>query len=57
MYQADKCVNKLERIQGHLKNIDDLALDQSGAISKQLPALVALIEETKTFFIAFRGSL
>ncbi|GAI82092.1 unnamed protein product, partial [marine sediment metagenome] len=35
-YQADKCLSKLERIQSHLKNIDDLAQDGSETISKQL---------------------
>jgi len=56
-YQADKCVSKLERIQGHLKNIDDLAQDQSGTISATIPSLVAATEALQEFFIAFRNSL
>lgn len=56
-FQAHQCLDKLERIQGHLKLIDELSGGKSENINKQLPGMVVVVDQVKDFFIAFRESL
>jgi len=56
-YQAKMCVDKLERIQQHLKSIDEMSEGSSEAITEQLPALIMAVDLVMDFHIAFRDSL
>lgn len=56
-FQCGKILNDLDRAQGHLKYLDDLAEGESAYINQQLPNLVSLVENMKVIIIAFREGL
>ena len=56
-WQGDKAINQVERLQQHLKNIDDLAAGASEMVNKSLPGLVEMSELMLTTLRAFRAAL
>lgn len=56
-HQVTKAVNDCERIQGHLKYMDELAAGGSDETTQALPVLVESVDTLQTFLLAFRDSL
>ncbi len=56
-FQADKALRKTERIQEHLKYIDDLGKQQSPFINEAMPVLVGVAELLKNMLVKFRAGL
>lgn len=56
-WQGDKAINTIEKLQRHLKNIDDLAGGGSKMINQSLPGLVEMSELMLTTLRAFRAAL
>lgn len=56
-FQVTKIIEVLERVEGHLKYIDDLAEGQSEYINQQLPTLTFLLEEIIKTVKLFREGL